>query len=59
MIQRDGLIYANDGDWVESLTALSEEHDGTLRLLSHHGDVLAELPPRLRLVQQDAVRRAA
>ena len=59
LIQRDGLIYANDGDWVESLTALSEEHDGTLRLLSHHGGVLAELPPRLRLVQQDAVRRAA
>ncbi len=59
LIQRDGLVYANDGDWVESLTALAKEHDGTLRLLSHRGEVLAELPPRLRLVQQDAVRRAA
>jgi UDP-2,3-diacylglucosamine pyrophosphatase LpxH len=54
LVQRDGLVYANDGDWVESLTALAEEHDGTLRLLSHTGAVLAELPPRLRLVQQDA-----
>jgi len=44
---------------VESLTALVEEHDGSLRLLAHTGQVLAELPPRLRLVQQDAVARAA
>ena len=59
LIQRDGLVYANDGDWVESLTALVEERDGTLRLLSHRGDVLAEVAPRLVLVQQDAARRAA
>jgi len=48
--QRDGLVYANDGDWVESLSALVEEADGTLRLLTHRGEVLAEIPPRLRLV---------
>jgi UDP-2,3-diacylglucosamine pyrophosphatase LpxH len=42
----DGLIYANDGDWVESLTALVEDRDGTLRLLSHTHDTLAFLPPR-------------
>ena len=59
LVQRDGLVYANDGDWVESLTALAEAPDGTLRLLSHHGEVLSELPPRLRLVQQTAVPRAA
>lgn len=29
----DGLVYANDGDWVESLTALTEGHDGTLSLV--------------------------
>ncbi len=46
LLQRDGLIYANDGDWVESLTALCEEHDGTLRLLAHHDEVLAEIAPR-------------
>lgn len=52
LIQRDGLIYANDGDWVESLTALAEDMDGTLRLLSHTGETLAMLPPRLRLVRE-------
>jgi hypothetical protein len=29
----DGVLYCNDGDWVESLTALVEEPDGTLRLI--------------------------
>ncbi|BCT91616.1 UDP-2,3-diacylglucosamine hydrolase [Lysobacter helvus] len=43
---RRGLIYANDGDWVESLTALVEDPDGTLRLLSHTHATLARLAPR-------------
>lgn len=47
LLQRDGLVYANDGDWVESLSALVEEADGTLHLLSHGGEVLGEVPPRL------------
>lgn len=59
LVHRDGLVYANDGDWVESLTALVEGFDGTLRLLSHRGEVLSELPPRLQLVQEDAIPRAA
>ncbi len=59
LLRKEGLVYANDGDWVESLTALAEDHDGTLRLLSHRGEVLAELPPRLRLARQDAWARAA
>lgn len=29
LVERDGLVYANDGDWVESLTALAEDPDGT------------------------------
>lgn len=58
LLQRDGLIYANDGDWVESLTALSEEMDGSLRLLAHTGEILAEMPARLRLVMQDLPRAA-
>jgi len=29
----DGIVYANDGDWVESLTALAEQADGTLEIL--------------------------
>jgi UDP-2,3-diacylglucosamine pyrophosphatase LpxH len=30
-----GLIYANCGDWVDSFTAVGEQHDGTLCLLAH------------------------
>jgi UDP-2,3-diacylglucosamine pyrophosphatase LpxH len=60
LVQRDGLVYANDGDWVESLSALAEEADGTLRLLSHRGETLAEIPPRLRLVADgEGLQRAA
>lgn len=29
----DGITYANDGDWVESLTALVEHHDGRLEVI--------------------------
>jgi UDP-2,3-diacylglucosamine pyrophosphatase LpxH len=29
----DGILYANDGDWVESLTALAEHADGRLEVL--------------------------
>ena len=32
----DNLEYCNSGDWVESLSALVEEEDGTLRLLFDH-----------------------
>ena len=59
LVQRDGLVYANDGDWVESLSALVEEADGTLRLLTHGGEVLAELPSRLRLLADEPLSRAA
>lgn len=31
--QIDGILYANDGDWVESLTALVEHADGRLEIL--------------------------
>ena len=58
LLQRDGLIYANDGDWVESLTALSEEMDGSLCLLAHTGETLAMLPARLRLVMQELPKAA-
>ena len=29
----DGMLYCNDGDWVESCTALVERHDGGMQLL--------------------------
>ncbi|MBC7502568.1 MAG: UDP-2,3-diacylglucosamine diphosphatase, partial [Herminiimonas sp.] len=30
----DGILYCNDGDWVESLSALVEDQDGELRLVT-------------------------
>ncbi len=29
----DGILYCNDGDWVESLTALAETYDGKLHII--------------------------
>ena len=31
--EREGIEYINTGDWVESCTAVVEEHDGRLRLI--------------------------
>jgi len=57
---QDGLVYANDGDWVESLTALVEDADGGLRLLSHTYETLAWVPPRRAAdVVASAIGRAA
>jgi UDP-2,3-diacylglucosamine pyrophosphatase LpxH len=42
----DGLLYCNDGDWVESLSALVETTTGELKIIywTHiHGD-LVEAP---------------
>ena len=36
----DGILYCNDGDWVESLTALVEHADGRLDIV-HWGQVMA------------------
>jgi UDP-2,3-diacylglucosamine pyrophosphatase LpxH len=50
----DGILYCNDGDWVESLTALVETSDGELKLVhwrtrlpSGANAELAEEPPAL------------
>jgi UDP-2,3-diacylglucosamine pyrophosphatase LpxH len=56
---RRGLVYANDGDWVESLTALVEDADGTLRLLSHTHDTLARIAPRPAIATRPPLREAA
>jgi len=32
----DGLVYANCGDWIESLTALVEHKDGKLEIINWH-----------------------
>src|SRR5688572_187535 len=60
LFERDGCVYANDGDWVESLTALAEDPDGTLRLLAHTGETLAMLPARVaRLAVREELPHAA
>lgn len=40
----DGMLYCNDGDWVESRSALVEHHDGRLELVFWQD----ELPPPLQ-----------
>jgi UDP-2,3-diacylglucosamine pyrophosphatase LpxH len=48
VVECDGLVYCNDGDWVESCTALVEHADGALDLLTWRSRVaataLAEAP---------------
>ena len=51
LFQRQGLVYANDGDWVESLSVLVEETDGRLRLLAHTGEVLCSKFPVEEVVE--------
>jgi UDP-2,3-diacylglucosamine pyrophosphatase LpxH len=54
----DGILYCNDGDWVDSLTALVETSAGTLRLL--HWDELqdeASGAPDKNELDREAVRR--
>ena len=50
----DGVLYCNDGDWVESCSSLVEHHDGTLHLLRWH-----ELSQTLDPVADDTASRAA
>lgn len=40
MREVEGILYCNDGDWVESLTALIEHADGTLAIVEW-GEVMA------------------
>lgn len=44
----DGILYCNDGDWVENCTTMIEHHDGTLELLRWREEVtsLSVHPPK-------------
>lgn len=47
-IRRIGpTLYCNDGDWVESCTALVERHDGSLAVVDAEGTVLVQERPTL------------
>ena len=37
----DGILYANDGDWVDHQTALGETADGLLQLLTWERDTVS------------------
>lgn len=41
----DGVLYCNDGDWMETCSALVEHHDGRLEIL-HWADVVQARSPR-------------
>lgn len=43
----DGTLYCNDGDWVESLSALVEHHDGRLEVLHFAPPVPSAMPTEL------------
>lgn len=56
----DGILYANDGDWVESLTALVEHADGRLEILDWSEPAQrAGLGPRARTAVRTARSEAA
>jgi UDP-2,3-diacylglucosamine pyrophosphatase LpxH len=42
----DGILYCNDGDWVESLTALVEHADGRLEILDYSARLRHRVAPR-------------
>ena len=46
----DGVLYCNDGDWVEHCTALVEDRNGELRLWQHRSEnpQLVAVPDPLR-----------
>jgi UDP-2,3-diacylglucosamine pyrophosphatase LpxH len=53
LVEQDGLLYCNDGDWVESCTALVENDAGELNLI-HWGQATAEAGASLPELLRDA-----
>ena len=47
----DGILYANDGDWVESLTALAEHPDGRLEIIEWSAHMTGRGPAVTELSQ--------
>ena len=47
----DGILYCNDGDWVESLTALVETDRGELRIVRWH-EVAAQVTQTLSATRE-------
>jgi UDP-2,3-diacylglucosamine pyrophosphatase LpxH len=60
----DGIRYLNSGDWVESLTAIGEHHDGSMEIIHwgvqqsaslHHAAVIREMDPVVVRPMKEAV----
>ena len=51
----EGVLYCNDGDWVESLTALVEHADGRLALIDRSAQVRPALLPAPVVAQPELV----
>ena len=56
--QIDGITYVNDGDWVESCTAVIERQDGSLEIV-RWSDALAEAFAEKRAAGERSRIRAA
>ena len=50
----DGLLYCNDGDWVESLTALVETMSGELKIV-HWPKIIEDEPAKVSFTPQPEV----
>jgi UDP-2,3-diacylglucosamine pyrophosphatase LpxH len=60
LVEEQGVVYLNTGDWLENASAIFEHQDGTFEL-RNHGQSIARLPPPalLRRSASDAARIAA
>lgn len=54
LLERGGLVYCNDGDWVESCTALTEDDTGRLELVAWPQLASDEAPARAELARDAA-----
>jgi UDP-2,3-diacylglucosamine pyrophosphatase LpxH len=52
----DGILYCNDGDWVESLTALVEHADGRLEIIDRGDTVWRPASAAMDLPARDGTR---
>jgi UDP-2,3-diacylglucosamine pyrophosphatase LpxH len=59
----DHITYANDGDWVESMTALVENHDGSLQIIDWNEvgfmNVLTEKETLTSIPSREAIKELA
>ncbi|WP_348815184.1 UDP-2,3-diacylglucosamine diphosphatase [Halomonas sp. H10-59] len=55
---QDGVLYCNDGDWVEHCTALIERPDGSLALIDWGGQVIEAEPSMPRACPEGALAGA-